>query len=184
MSRDDDQALVESCRQGDRAAFEVLVRRYQRPLYNAAYRVLGNVDDANDITQVVFVRVLERLDEYDPQWRFFSWIYRIAINESINIRRHQGRETAMDETFDRAAPDAADPESHLQDGQRSNRVQRALMSMKAEQRVVLTLRHFSDCSYHEMAEILDIEEKTVKSRLFEARQQLAALLKDAVQELI
>jgi RNA polymerase sigma-70 factor (ECF subfamily) len=142
--------------------------------------VLGNVEDANDITQVVFVRVLERLDEYDPQYKFFSWIYRIAINESINVLRRNGREQPIDPNVDLPEPDRADPESRLYDGQMSDRVQKALMSMKTEDRVVLTLRHFSECSYREMAEILKLEEKTVKSRLFEARQRLAALLKDVV----
>jgi len=182
--KDDDEALVESCRKGDRAAFDVLVRRYQRPVYNAAYRVLGNVDDANDITQGVFVKVLERLDEYDPRWKFFSWIYRITINESINVQRHRARDRPIDEAADFTAPDGADPEWQLQNGQRSTRVQKALMSMKADDRVVLTLRHFSECSYEEMARILDLEEKTVKSRLFEARQRLSTLLKDAAPELI
>ena len=76
------------------------------------------------------------------------------------------------------------PEFQLQDGQRSNRVQKALASMKTDDRVVLTLRHFSECSYQDMAKIINIDEKTVKSRLFEARQRLAALLKDDVEELI
>ncbi len=184
MFKDDDQALVESCRRGDRTAFAALVRRYLRPLYNAAYRVLGNVDDANDITQGVFVKVLERLDEYDPEGKFFSWIYRIAINESINVLRSRGRDRPIDEALDRPAPDGAGPEFQLQADQRSNRVQKALSSMKTDDRLVLTLRHFSECSYQEMASILDLEEKTVKSRLFEARQRLAALLKDDVEELI
>jgi len=165
---------------GDRAAFAVLATRYQRPLYNAAYRVLGNVEDANDITQVVFVRVLERLDDYDPKHKFFSWIYRIAINESINVLRHNGHEQPLDGDIDLPEPGGADPESRLYEGQLSDRVQRALMSMKTDDRIVLTLRHFSECSYREMAEILKLEEKTVKSRLFEARQRLSALLKDVV----
>jgi RNA polymerase sigma-70 factor (ECF subfamily) len=171
---------VELCRTGDRAAFGALATRYQRPLYNAAYRLLGNVEDARDITQLVFVRVLERLDEYDPQYRFFSWIYRIAVNESINMLRHKGREEPIDDELDMPGSDEADPESRLLDRQRSDHVQRALMNMKTEDRVVLTLRHFSEFSYRDMAEILKLEEKTVKSRLFEARQRLAALLKDVV----
>jgi RNA polymerase sigma-70 factor, ECF subfamily len=165
---------------GDRAAFAVLATRYQRPLFNAAYRVLGNADDANDITQAVFMRVLERLDEYDPKYRFFSWIYRIAINESINARRHNGREEPIDEDVDLPEPGGADPESSLYEGQVSDRVQRAMMSMKTDDRVVLTLRHYSEFSYKEMAEILKLDEKTVKSRLFEARRRLSTLLKDVV----
>jgi RNA polymerase sigma-70 factor (ECF subfamily) len=178
--QDDDRELVERCRMGDRAAFAVLAARYQRPLYNAAFRVLGNVADAYDITQAVFVRALERIDDYDPQYKFFSWIYRITINESINLRRHNGRDEPTDDDVELSEPNGSDPESRVYEGQVSDHVQRALMSMKTEDRIVLTLRHFSECSYRQIAEILELEEKTVKSRLFEARQRLAVLLKDAV----
>ena len=178
MSEDEDQALVEACRGGNRAAFAALVTRYQRTLYNAAYRVLGNAEDARDIVQVVFIRVLERLDEYDPEYRFFSWIYRIAINESISLLRRHGHDEPLDDRFDPVAPDDANPETALQHSQVADRIQGALLRMKANDRVVLTLRHFSDCSYREMADILAVDEKTVKSRLFEARGRLAALLQD------
>jgi RNA polymerase sigma-70 factor, ECF subfamily len=184
VDKDDDRDLVEACRRGDRAAFTVLAKRYQRPLYNAAYRLLGNVEDANDITQDVFVRVLERLDDYDPKYRFFSWIYRIAINESINALRRKGREGPMDEAMLKGHPGGADPESDVQNSQRLDRVQAALMRLRSQDRVVLTLRHFSDCSYQDMAEVLDLEEKTVKSRLFEARQRLSALLEPGGRDLI
>ena len=178
MLKDDDQALVESCRKGDRAAFTILVTRYQRPIYNAAYRVLGNAEDASDIAQVVFLKIAERLHEYDPQYKFFSWIYRIAINESINLLRRNRREQPLDDEIDLPGPENAGPEWQYNNGQLSERVQRALMSMKIDDRVVLTLRHFSDCSYREIGQVLELEEKTVKSRLFEARQRLGELLKD------
>jgi RNA polymerase sigma-70 factor (ECF subfamily) len=80
VKTDDDAVLVDGCRNGDRAAFETLVTRYQRPIYNAAYRVLGNAEDASEVAQIVFFRIVERLDDYDSRYKFFSWIYRIAIN--------------------------------------------------------------------------------------------------------
>jgi RNA polymerase sigma-70 factor (ECF subfamily) len=178
VHKDDDQALVESCRKGERAAFAALVTRYQRPIYNAAFRVLGNAEDASDITQIVFLRITERLDEYDPQYKFFSWIYRIAVNESLNLLRRNRREEPLDDEVELAGPATASPEWQYSNGQVSDRIQRALLSMKADDRVVLTLRHFSDCSYREIGEILELEEKTVKSRLFEARQRLSELLGD------
>lgn len=178
MLEDHDPALVDSCKKGDRAAFTILVNRYQRPIYNAAYRVLGNAEDASDISQIVFLRISERLDEYDPQFKFFSWIYRIAINESINLLRRNRREEPLDDAIELAGPESASPEWQYSNGQLSDRIQQALMSMKVDDRVVLTLRHFSGCSYREIGDILDIEEKTVKSRLFEARQRLGELLKD------
>ncbi len=178
MSNDDDLVQVERCRKGDQAAFAVLVKRYHRPLYNAAYRVLGNAEDASDITQVVFLKLTERLEDYDVQYKFFSWIYRIAINESINLLRSHQREVALEDEGDLVASEAETPERQWNARQRCDRLQSALMTMKIEDRIVLTLRHFSECSYKEMGQILDIEESTVKSRLFEARQRLGLMLVD------
>jgi RNA polymerase sigma-70 factor (ECF subfamily) len=120
----------------------------------------------------------ERLHEYDSQYKFFSWIYRIAINEAIDLWRRNRREDALDEDFDLAAPESGEPDQRYLADQLAVRVQRALMSMKTDDRVVLTLRHFSECSYREIGVILSLEEKTVKSRLFEARQRLGELLQD------
>ena len=172
-----DQALVERYRTGDKAAFTELVLRYQRPIYNAAFWVLRRADDASDITQEVFLKVAERRDEYDPKFKFFSWIYRIAINESLNLLRQNRRET-LDNDIDLRAPDSASPEQQLGDAQLSERIRSAIMSMNINDRVVLSLRHFSECSYEAIAQILDLEEKTVKSRLFESRQRLRSLLAD------
>lgn len=178
MERDHDQALVEGCRNGDRAAFAALVVRYQQPIYNAAYRVLGNAEDAADIAQAVFLKVAERLQEYDPRFKFFSWLYRIAINESLNLLRRNGREEPLDEEMDIPGADSANPEWQLGEAQVSRRVQGALMRMRAEDRVMIALRHFSECSYREIAAILELDERTVKSRLYEARSRLRGLLQD------
>jgi len=170
--------LVEGCRNGDRAAFAALVVRYQQPIYNAAYRVLGNAEDAADIAQAVFLKVAERLEEYDPRFKFFSWLYRIAINESLNLLRRNGREEPLDEEMDIPGADSANPEWQLGEAQVSRRVQGALMRMRAEDRVMIALRHFSDCSYREIGAILELDERTVKSRLYEARSRLRGLLQD------
>jgi RNA polymerase sigma-70 factor, ECF subfamily len=175
---DTDQTLVERCRRGDRAAFTELVIRYQRPVYNAAFWVLRKAEDANDVTQDVFLKVAERLDEYDSQYKFFSWIYRIAVNESLNLLRRHGKEDPLDEDADYAAPESASPERQVASAQLSKRIQSTLMRMSTNDRMVLTLRHFSECSYEEIGQILDLDERTVKSRLFEARQRLRDLLKD------
>jgi RNA polymerase sigma-70 factor (ECF subfamily) len=81
MDNDVDQALVERYRKGDREAFTELMVRYQRPIYNAAFWILHSADDARDIAQSVFLKVAEHLDEFDSRHKFFSWIYRIAVNE-------------------------------------------------------------------------------------------------------
>ena len=178
MSTDTDQALLERYRNGDRAAFTELVIRYQRPVYNAAFWVLRKAEDASDISQIVFLKVAERLDDYDPKYKFFSWIYRITVNESLNLLRRNGREDALDEEIELPGAESANPEWKAGEAEVSKRIQVALMSMATNDRMVLILRHFSECSYQEIAQILDLDEKTVKSRLFEARHRLAELLKD------
>jgi RNA polymerase sigma-70 factor (ECF subfamily) len=178
VNNDPDLALVERCRNGDWTAFTELVVRYQRPIYNAAFWVLRKPEDASDIAQIVFLKVAERLDEYDPRFKFFSWIYRIAVNESLNLLRRNGREEALDDEIDLPGPESANPEGQASTAEVSRRIQSALMKMTPNDRVVLTLRHFSECSYEEIGQILDIDQKTVKSRLYEARQRLRHLLSD------
>lgn len=177
MIEDPDDVLVRRCRDGDRAAFVTLVKRYRGPVYNCAFRVLGREEDASDVTQGVFLKVIQRLDQYDPQFKLFSWIYRMALNDSLNVLRDRGREAPLEEGAELPA-EGPGPEQQVNDKQVSTRIQQALMTMKVSDRAVLTLRHFADCSYEEIAEIMELEVKTVKSRLFEARQRLRALLVD------
>jgi RNA polymerase sigma-70 factor, ECF subfamily len=174
MNEDSDGLLVQRCRGGDRRAFETLVDRYQKPVFNAALRMLRNPEDARDVAQTVFLKVFEHLADYDPKFRFYSWIYRIALNESINVldRRHRHEPIVGDEVDDRRG--AEDEVGSMQTGVR---VQRALMSIKPEYRSVIVLKHFLDLSYDDIGQVLGLPEKTVKSRLFTARQ----LLKDALQ---
>jgi RNA polymerase sigma-70 factor (ECF subfamily) len=73
------------------------VIRYQKPIYNAAFWILRKAEDASDVTQSVCLKVVERLDDYDPQYKFFSWIYRIAVNESLNLQRRKGHEDELDD---------------------------------------------------------------------------------------
>lgn len=176
MADEDDNTLLQRYRNGDATAFRTLVLRYQRPVYNAAYWVLRNGDDAADVAQTVFLRLADKADDYDPQHKLFSWIYRMAVNESLNVMRRNNREEALDDDADFADDDAPDPQQQLQDGERAAHLRKALMKMSVNDRTVLTLRHFSELSYGEIAEVLQVDEKTVKSRLFEARQRLRAML--------
>jgi RNA polymerase sigma-70 factor (ECF subfamily) len=171
-----DIELVERYRRGDPTAFTELVIRYQKPLFNAAFWIVRRVEDANDVIQEVFLKVAERLNEYDSQFKFFSWIYRIAVNESLNMLRRNRREEALDEGHDLPAEDSTNPERQVGDAQLSGRIRGALMHMPADDRMVLSLRHFSECSYQQIGQILQVDEKTVKSRLFEARQRLRGML--------
>jgi RNA polymerase sigma-70 factor (ECF subfamily) len=171
-----DWELVQRYRGGDRAAFAELMTRYQRPVYNAAFGVLHRAEDAKDITQDVFLKVVDRLNEYDPKFKFFSWIYRIALNESFNLKRRNNRDDPRDVETSLPASEGDNPEKQVGDEQLSQRIRSALMRMSESDRTVISLRHFSECSYETIGQILELDEKTVKSRLFEARQRLRKLL--------
>lgn len=177
MESDADRPLVERWRRGDREGFAELVVRYQRPIYNAAYRIVRRPEDASDVAQTAFVKAAERLSDFDADQRFFSWIYRIAVNEALDVLRRRGREEPLPEDAD-FEDGGKGPESRVSDGQLSVQVRRALMKLPVNDRAVLVLRHFSELSYEEIADVLDIDTKTVKSRLFDARQRLRALLPD------
>jgi len=169
---EDEVACVARCLRGDASAFEPLVTRYERVLFTVALRLLGNAEDARDATQNAFVRAYQRLDTFDPSRRFFSWIYRIAVNESLNLRRTQRPHEPLPATLESSGSVVDGVEAR----ELSERVQAALMTLSHEQREVVVMRHFADLSYEEIADTLDIPEKTVKSRLFSARQRLAPLL--------
>ena len=176
--KDSDHELVARCRRGDWTAFTDLVVRYQRPLYNAAFWIVRNSEDARDVTQTAFLKAAEGLAEFDGRHRFFSWIYRIAVNEALNWIRQNGRDDSLDDDFDTAGSHTAEPEWRVGATEVSQRIRAALMRMSVNDRVVISLRHFSELSYEDIARTLDIDVKTVKSRLFDARKRLAELLQD------
>jgi RNA polymerase sigma-70 factor (ECF subfamily) len=174
MKEDDDGVLVRRVQGGDRGAFATLVERYERPVFNAALRMLRNRDDAQDVTQTVFLKVFEHLADYDPSYRFYSWIYRIALNESINVLNRRVHSEPVGEDL----PDGRrGAEDEVASNQSSRRVQGALMTLKVEHRAVIVLKHIVGLSYEDIGQALGLPEKTVKSRLFTARQ----LLKDALE---
>jgi RNA polymerase sigma-70 factor (ECF subfamily) len=172
MDETEDLKLVRASRQGCRESFERLIIRYEKAIFNAAYRTLHDHEDAKDVTQIVFLKAYESLESFDPKHRFFSWIYRIALNESINLCKSRRRFEAAEHIRE----EQNTPEKILSRAELGVVIQAALMSVAFEYRVVIVLRHFNDCSYEEMSEILEIPQKTVKSRLFTAR----ALLRDTL----
>jgi RNA polymerase sigma-70 factor, ECF subfamily len=139
-----------------------------------ALRMLRNPEDARDVAQTVFLKVFEHLTDYDPQFRLYSWIYRIALNESINVL---GRRRRFEPLVGDELDEALGPDDELAGAQMSREIQSALMKIKPEYRSVIVLRHFLDCSYQDIGEILELPEKTVKSRLFAARQLLGDVLR-------
>jgi RNA polymerase sigma-70 factor (ECF subfamily) len=167
-----DATLVARCLEGDVEAFEPLVRRHQRALFNVALRMLGDREDARDVTQEAFLKAYRKLATFDPSYRFFSWIYRIVVNESLNVRGRRWRVSPLE--TEPAAPGR--PDDGLRDRERQDRVQAALSCLTASDREVLVLRHFAELSYADIGAALGIAEKTVKSRLHEARQRLGRAL--------
>jgi RNA polymerase sigma-70 factor, ECF subfamily len=168
----EDVVLVQRCLAGDQAAFEPLVRRYQRVLFNVALRMLGDYAAADDATQNAFISAYRKLASFDPNRRFFSWIYRILVNECLNDRRSRG-------PFEPIGADAATVGSAAEDLEtleRRRAVQAAIRDLPPDYREVVVLRHFGGLSYDEIADAVGVPAKTVKSRLHTARERLLASL--------
>lgn len=172
-----DRALVKRCLENHRDAAGALVNRYQQRLFNVALRMLGNVHDAEDVTQTVFLKAFHSLRTYDPRYKFFSWIYRMTVNESLNMLKRRKPTVTLEDDLDIPAPDAAaDRAAEAEDA-----VGRALMGLKPDDRAVVVLRHFVSFSYQEIADVLEIPVQTVKSRLFTARERLRLALEGGVR---
>lgn len=174
MNERTDADLVQASLAGEDRAFEMLVRKYQTPVYNLALRMVKEPQDAEDITQTVFVKAYEKLDTYKPSHQFFSWIYRIAINESINFSKKRKRLDEYESGISGRREETPEDEFNADD--LSEVIGEAIMMLKVDYRMVIVLRHFHDYSYQEMSDVLGIPEKTVKSRLFSARQLLKEIL--------
>jgi RNA polymerase sigma-70 factor, ECF subfamily len=170
MSEEVDAARVRDCLAGDPQAFAELVERYEKPVFNVAVRMLRNPEDARDVVQTVFLKAYQNLSSYDPRFKFYSWIYRMAINESLDLLRLRGRSAGpVDEQI---AADDEGPTEALAGDQLREVVLDAVQKLNPEHRAVIVLRYFVDRNYEDMGQILGIAAGTVKSRLYEARQQL------------
>jgi len=173
MKEVDDPLVVRQCLGGDTRAFALLVEKYQGIVYNVALRMARDAGDAEEIAQAAFVKAYEKLGTYNEGFRFYSWLYRITVNEALNFLDRQKRFTRLDEEVE-------DPQQALEVAsearERSERIQEGLWKLKPDYRVVVILRHFEELSYEEIGAILDIPIKRVKSRLFSARQELREIL--------
>lgn len=176
MSEQSDQAIVQRVLAGDTAAFAHLVDRYQRIVYNAAYRITSNRQDAEDVTQTVFLKVYQNLRVYNPKYRFYSWMYRIAVNEALNHRSSRMRQAAaaIEDVGEPAARDRQYESVELEE-----QVQSAIYQLEPSDRALVVLRHFQGFSYEEIGYILDLPVRKVKSRLYTARQRLKERLTHA-----
>ncbi|MFT4604572.1 MAG: RNA polymerase sigma-70 factor (ECF subfamily) [Rhodothermales bacterium] len=168
-----DAEIVRECLAGDRDAFGVLVDRHKKVIFNVAFQMLKDRSDAEDAAQCVFIRAYERLGSYNPQFKFFSWIYRMTVNESLNRIRGRRDTTELHESMlvsNPETPDKAVSEAELED-----RMGEALMELVPEDRALILLRHYEDMPYRDLGFVFEIPIKTVKSRLFTARRRLCEI---------
>ena len=179
----DDHRLIAECLQGRTAAFGELVRRYQDRLYNAVYRLLDNAEDARDVVQEAFLNAYQSLDSFKGEALFFTWLYRIAFNSAISLRRKQkvslrletgAREGSVIEPLDPS--ESSRPEFALERAEEGRRIQAALNRLSAEHRAVLILKDIEGLKYEVMADMLEVPIGTIRSRLHRARLELRQVL--------
>lgn len=167
---------------GDQAAFGNLVEYYQHAVYNLAYRLLGDPQEAEDAAQEAFLRAYANLTRYDLERSFKTWLLSITSNHCIDrLRKRRLTWLSIDDDEEPVPPIAlasqeAGPEEAFDQGERSANIQALLAQIQPEYRTVLVLRYWYDMSYTEIAEALNTTESAVKSRLFRARQAVAGLL--------
>lgn len=184
----DDRRLIAECLGGRTAAFGDLVRRYQDRLYNTVYRLLGNADDALDVTQEAFLSAYQGLGRFQGQSQFFTWLYRIAVNTAISQRRKRRAVLPLDRGDSQpGTPEPADPSEFSDPGhglERADRervVHEMLGRLSVGHRTVLVLKDIDGQSYETIADILGVPVGTVRSRLHRARLELRRLLTEKGQ---
>lgn len=176
--------IIRSVLRGNVNDFEKLVTAYEKNVYNIALRMVGDPDDAADMTQETFIKAYRALSSFRGDSKFSSWIYRIASNVCLDFLRSRSRHpqvslSTVDED-DRATFELPDmrqnPEEQLMKKLGMEAVRRGLEQLPEQQRQILVLRELGGLSYAELAQTLGLEEGTVKSRIFRARKRLCALL--------
>jgi RNA polymerase sigma-70 factor, ECF subfamily len=182
----DDQRLIAESLQGDTAAFGVLVRRYQERLYHSVYRLVDNAEDAQDVVQDAFLNAYQSLDGFKGDSLFFTWLYRIAVNTAISLKRKQRITVRMDMGRDgEPAIDPLDPSEDSRPGhalelaEQGRQIREALSRLSPEHRAVLVMKDMEGQKYETMAEILQVPIGTIRSRLHRARLELRGLLENS-----
>lgn len=190
----DDSALVRQCQAGDLRAFNLLITRWQDKVFNAVFRMVGNYEDARDLTQDAFVKALGALDSFRGDSQFYTWIFRIAANAAISWRRRSGRVQAFDMTEDPDNPGSGitaqkalqaqggAPSAGAEQSEAAAEIQRALDKLDSEFRAALVLKDVEGLDYDEIAEILEVPLGTVKSRIHRARMEMRRLLSPMLAE--
>lgn len=188
--RNDDELILEA-QNGDLYAYDSLVKRYQKRIYYLAYRMVKDHDTADDIAQETFINAYLSIKSFRVGLSFYTWLYRICMNFSINLLKRQkfiiseSQFTQIDKhSFDeKASPlekeaERTDPSDHLVAKELENKIESALDSLPPKYKAVLILRLYEDLSYEEIAKTLKISTGTVMSRLFRAREKMQEMLKE------
>jgi RNA polymerase sigma-70 factor (ECF subfamily) len=182
---DEEQAWILRACEGDVEAFTRLVEAYQTPVYNLAYRMLGNSVEAEDAAQETFIRAYTRLDTYDVERKFSSWLLSIASHYCIDrLRRRRMTLLSLEDVAftGHLASDVAHPEEVMVRDEKESQVRRLLDVLPEDYRAAVVLRYWYDCSYQEIAHMLDTTESAIKSRLFRARQMMARSAQETMSE--
>jgi len=192
---EEDRVLIEAAQAGDRAAFRQLVERHQRRVFAIALGIVRDENDAREISQEAFLRVYKNLDRFQGGSSFFTWLYRIVTNLSIDLIRRPGRRDAelvedrklYDIADGAIAPlvshlDGADPVRVVRRREIAERLQEALDALPPYHLGVILMREVEGMSYEEMAQAMEVSKGTIMSRLFHARQKLQRALKDCYEE--
>jgi len=174
----DEVRLIRACQEGDNSAFNLLVWRWEKPLFNFIYKYVGDATLAEDLVQDSFVRVLKSIRRYTHQGSFSTWLYRIAINlcrDHLKRKRlplvslHDYYTTGSGErvyVHDRIQDEGARTDESLKTEEREELVRRLLASLPEEERIVILLKEYQELTFREIAEVLEVPEGTVKSRLY------------------
>lgn len=172
VSEPDDRQLVETIRQGETDAFETLVRRKTAKVYALCYRVIGNAEDAKDISQLVFLKLWENLEKYDPRYAFDTWLYRMVTNVAIDfMRNRQSRDNAVNSTL-RLVKTAADADQGVavQRKEVESVFEDISSVLSPKQKTIFVMNQMEDLPSAEIAKILGCRESTVRNHLFNARK--------------
>jgi RNA polymerase sigma-70 factor (ECF subfamily) len=182
---DQEQAWLDQARDGDKEAFSRLVEAYQTPVYNLAYRMLGNRGEAEEAAQETFLRAYSRLHRYDPAYKFSTWMLSIASNHCIDIlRKRRITWLSLDEPLPaefapQLSSNRPDPERAMEHAEIEDQVRALLDELQPDYRAAVILRYWYELSYEEIAAAMDTTVSAIKSRLFRARKMLAAAAQQA-----
>src|SRR5256885_10615056 len=180
----DDRELVQTIRGGDADAFEQLVRRKTSKVYALCYRIIGNAEDAKDISQLVFIKLWENLEKYDPQYAFDTWLYRMVTNVAIDFMRNkQSRENAVNSNL-RLVRTSFDAEQGVvvQHKEIESVLTEVSACLSPKQKTIFVMNQMEDLPSSEIAKILGCRESTVRNHLFNARKMMQQQLQKRYPE--